>query len=166
MGGLAGAAAVGAEIALLELRGRPERLALGAVLALVFALVDVALIVELPEDLLHDLHVALVGGADEVVVFDVHQLPQILGLGDDFVHELLGRHAGGLGLALDLLSVLVGAGEEEGVVAQHLLEAGHGVGGHGGVGVADVHVARGIVDGRGDVEFRPVSHGKPLLSID
>ena len=154
VGGLAGAAAVGAEVALLQLGGGPEGLALGAVLALVFALVDVALVVELLEDLLHDLLVALVGGADEVVVLDVHQLPQILGLRHDLVHELLGGHARVGGLALDLLAVLVGAGEEVGVIARHLLEAGHGVRRDGGVGVADVHVSRGIIDRRGDVEFR------------
>ena len=43
-------------------------LAGGAVQALIGALVDVALVVELFENLLHLFFVALVGGADEVVV--------------------------------------------------------------------------------------------------
>ena len=160
---LGGAAAVRAEVALLELRGRPEGLAFGAVLALVGTLVDVALLVELLEDLLHGLDVALVGGADEVVVLDVHQLPQILGGGDDLIDKFLGRLASLRGLALDLLAMLVRAGEEVGVVAELLFEARHRVGGHGGVGVADVHVAAGVVDGRGDVERALFLHEISLL---
>ena len=160
---LGGAAAVRAEVALLELRGRPEGLAFGAVLALVGTLVDVALLVELLEDLLHGLDVALVRGADEVVVLDVHQLPQVLGGGDDLIDKFLGRLAGLRGLALDLLAVFVRAGEEVGVVAELLFEARHRVGGHGGVGVADVHVAAGVVDGRGDVERALFLHEISLL---
>ena len=62
----------------------------------------------------------VVGGADEAVIADVHQLPQILdalGALDDVIDELLRRNAGLLGLQLDLLAVLVGAGQELDVVA-------------------------------------------------
>ena len=121
--------------------------------ALVLALVDIALLVELAEDLLHDLLVAFVRGADEVIVLDVHQFPELLGLGNDLVYELLGCYACFGSLFFDLLAVLVRAGEEVGVVAGHALEAGHGVGSHGGVGVADVHVAAGVVDGGRDVKL-------------
>ena len=63
---------------------------------------------------------------------------------DDVVDKLLGGDAGLLGLVLDLLAVLVGAGQEHDVVALQALVAGHGVGGHGAVGVADVQlIARG-----------------------
>ena len=98
----------------------------------------------------------IVGGADKPVVGDVHQLPQIQHAPlpqDDVVHELLGGDPGGLGLVLDLLAVLVGAGEEHHVVALEPLEPGHGVGGHGAVGVADVELVRGIVDGGGNIEI-------------
>ena len=62
----------------------------------------------------------VVGGADEAVIADVHQLPQILdalGALDDVIDKLLRRNAGLLGLQLDLLAVLVGAGQELDVVA-------------------------------------------------
>ena len=59
---------------------------------------------------------------------------------DDVIDELLRRNAGLLGLALDLLAVLVGAGQEHDVVALQPLVAGHGVGSHGAVGVADVQL--------------------------
>ena len=133
-------AAVGA-LAVLELGLRPEGFAGLAILAHIFALVDVPLLIELLEDLLHGLHVVVVGGADEPVVGDVHQLPQVEhapGALHDVVDKLLGGYAGLLGLVLDLLAVLVGAGEEHDLTAPQALVAGHGVGGHGAVGVADV----------------------------
>ena len=103
-----------------------------------------------------------VGGADEAVVLHVHQLPQIqhaAGGGDDAVHKLLGGDPGLPGLVLDLLAVLVGAGEEHHLAALEPLVAGHGVGGHGAVGVADVQPAGGIVDGGSDIKAL-VFHGK------
>ena len=98
----------------------------------------------------------VVGGADEAVVGDVHQLPQVLdppGALHDAVHKLLGGDAGLLGLVLDLLAVLVGAGEEHHVAAGEPLVPGHGVGGHGAVGVADVQLVAGVVDGGGDIKL-------------
>ena len=98
----------------------------------------------------------IVGGADEAVVGDVHQLPQVqdaLGALHDVVQELLGGLSGGLGLVLDLLAVLVGARQEQHVAAGEPLIAGHGIGGHGAVGVADVQLVRGVVNGCGDIEF-------------
>src|SRR5699024_11200988 len=79
------AAAVGAA-AVLELGLGPETLAGLAVHAHVGALVDVGLVVQGGEDLLHALHMVIVGGADEAVIADVHGLPQILDGGHDLVH--------------------------------------------------------------------------------
>ena len=85
----------------------------------------------------------IVSGADEAVVGDVHQLPQIPdapGAFHDAVHELLGSDAGLVGLLLDLLAVLVGTGEEHDVLALQSVIPGQSVGGHGAVGVADVQL--------------------------
>jgi hypothetical protein len=104
----------------------------------------------------------VVGGADEAVVGDVHQPPQIPDAPlpvHDSVHEFLGGDAGLPGLVLDLLAVLVSAGEEHDVIAAKALVAGKGVGGHSAVGVADVQLIRWIVDGRGDVEL--LTHWSP-----
>ena len=148
------AAAVGA-LAVHQLALRPEALAGGAVLALIGALVDVALLVHGLEDLLYGGAVIVVGGADKAVVGDVHQLPQVedapLAL-HDVIHELLGGHTGFFGLRFDLLAVLVGAGEEHHVIALQALVAGDGIGGHGAVAVADVQLVRGVVDRRGDIK--------------
>ena len=161
-----GPAAIGAHLHAVffhQLGRRPEGFAGRAVHALIFAFVNISLIVEFLEDFLHDLLVAGLGGADEIVVVDVHQFPQLLGLGHDFVHVFLGRYAGFRGLGFDLLAVFVGAGEEVGVIAQHLLEPGHGIRRHGGVGVTDVHVAAGIIDGRCDIELLLFRHGATSL---
>ena len=163
---LHGAAAVRAA-PVLQLQLRPEALAGRAVPALVFRLVNVALVVQLAEDLLHRLDMAVVRGADEIVVLDVHQLPQVLDPGDNPVHILLGRLSQGLRLLLDLLAVLIGSGQEKHVVSRQLLEPGHGVRRRGAVGVPDVQIVGGIVDRRGDVERLfsvGAGHDSPLPS--
>ena len=137
--------------AVLELALGPEGLARLAVLALVRALVDIALIVQLLEDLLHLLLVHRVGGADELIVSGVHQIPDRLDLARDLVDMLLRRDAGSLCLLLNLLAVLVGAGLEVDIVAGHALVARDRVGQHDLIGVADVRLRRGVCDRRRDI---------------
>lgn len=57
------------------------------------------------------------------------------------------------GAQIDLLAVLVRAGEEHDVLAPQAVIPGQRVRGHRTVGVADVELVRGIVDGRCDIEF-------------
>ena len=160
-------AAVGA-LAVYQLAFGPEAFAGLAVFALVGALVDVAVVMHLLEDLLDGGHMVVIGGADEAVVGDVHQLPQVqhaAGAFHDVVHKLLWGDAGLLGLVLDLLAVLIGAGEEHNVVALEPLVAGHGVRCHGAVGVADMQLGGRIVNGCGNVElsFAGITHRKTSL---
>ena len=152
------AAAIGT-LAVHQLAVGPEALAGLAVVADVLALVDVALLIQLGENFLAGLHVVVVGGADEAVVADVQQLPQILDSGYDLVHILLGGHTGIGSLVLNFLAVLIGAGQEHDVIALHPLEACQCVAGHGGVAVADVQLVAGVVDGGRDVECVVFAHG-------
>ena len=161
LGGLHLSAAVGA-LAVFELRRRPERFAGRAVHALVAALIDVALLVQLFEDLLHLPLVLLVRRADELVVGDVHQVPDALYLPRHVVHELLGAHSRGGGLLLDLLPVLVRARLEAHVKALQALKARDRVGEHDLVGVADMRLARSVGDRRRDI-IRFFAHKPPLL---
>ena len=101
----------------------------------------------------------VIGGADEAVIADIQQLPQILDGGNDPVNVLLGGHACIGGLVLDLLAVLIGAGQEHDFLALHPLEAGQRIAGHGGVAVADVQLVAGVVDGGRDVECVVFTHG-------
>ena len=119
------------------------------------------------EDLLNGGDVVIVGRADEAVIGNVHQLPEVehaLRAGDDVIDELLRRDAGGLRLFLDLLAVLVGAGQEHDVAALEPLVARHRVGRHRAVGMADVQLCRGVIDRRRDVKFllTGIAHSIPL----
>ena len=159
------AAAVGA-FAVHQLALGPETLAGCAVLALVGAFIDIALLIHLPEDPLDRSDMVIVGGADEAVVGDVHQLPQVQDpalAGDDVVHELLRGLSRFLCLFFDLLAVLIGPGEEHDVIAAQSLVAGDRIRRDGAVGVADVQLVGRIVDRGGDVKCFSVFHIFSLL---
>ena len=119
------------------------------------ALVDIAIFVHLLEDLLNSFDMVAIGGTDEAVVRNVHQLPQIenaLFAFNNVVNEFLGGDTGFLGLGFDLLTMFVGTGQEHDVIAAHALVASDGVGSDGAVGVTDVQFGRRIVNGGCDIE--------------
>ena len=89
-----------------------------AVLASVGVKVDRAAFLQSAEELLDAALVFGAGGADEAVVGDAHALPEVLEGGGDLVGELLWGEVCSGGGAGYFLSVLVGAGEEKGVVAE------------------------------------------------
>ena len=66
-----GSAAVGT-FAVDKLSVEPEGFTGSAVPAFVFALIYIALVVELLEYFLNDLYMAVIGSADKVIVRDVH----------------------------------------------------------------------------------------------
>ena len=153
-------AAVGA-FAVLQLGLGPESLTVGAVPALILALIDLPAVVQLFENLLHALDVIVVGGADKTVIADIQKFPQILENGNDMIHILFGGDALRFGLLLDFQAVLIGAGEEHDVAPLHSLITGDGVAGNGAIAVPDVGVAGRIIDGCGDVK-RLFVHGCSL----
>jgi hypothetical protein len=123
-----------------------------AVPALVFALVDVALVDEHLEELLDALLVEVHGRPDEEVVRDVEGPPQVLGAADDRVGQGLGGQTPLGRRLLDLLAVFVGPGQEEDVLPGQLLEPGQGVGDDRRVGVPDVGHVVDVVDRRRDIK--------------
>ena len=137
---------------LVQLRIGPEALTGSAVFSGILALIDVALVVESLEDLLHRLNVIVVSCADISVVADIHVIPELLELGNDAVNVFLGSNALLGSLLLDLLAVLVSACKEHYVVALHSSVPGDRIAGCCGVAVADMWVSRRIIDRRGDVK--------------
>ena len=162
---LHGAVAVRAAAVLVELVLRPVALAGRAVEPFVLALVDIALLVDAAEDLLHDALVALLRRADEIIVADGESFPEVLEARDDLVRVLDGRHARLLGLLLDLEPVLVRAREEEDIVSLQAVEARDGVGDRRAVGVADVELRARIVDRRRDIEWFLLVHACSSLGV-
>ncbi len=156
---LAGSLVIGADVArLLQLLLVLEALAARAVPARVGAAVDgVAPVGCLrdPQLLPEAQHAALVdqvGGADEAVVADVVALPQLAEGRRDPVAVLLLGDALLARDTLDVLAVLVGAGQEEDVVAGEPARARERVGRDRGVRVADVRHVVHVVDRRRQVE--------------
>ena len=74
----------------------------------------------------------------------------------------LRRHATGFRRALDLLAVLVGAGEKEHVIAEQPPRSRDRVGDHRRVRVAEMRLGVHVIDRRGQVE---ASHGSVVLSL-
>ena len=146
-----GSAAVGA-FAVNGLGLGPEGLAGLAIKPLVVALIDIALVVHFFEYLLHGFLVILIGGPDEFVIGYVHQLPEILDARNDIIDIFLGGNARRLGFILDLLTVLIRAGQEKGVVALEAPVTSLGIRRNGRVGVADMQLIRGIIYRRSDVK--------------
>ena len=104
-------------------------------------------------DRLAGLVVARLGGADEIVVGGAERLGHRAEDRRVAVGKLLRRDAFLLGRLLHLQAVLVGAGQEEDVLAVEPLEARQRVGGDDLIGMADMRLAVRIEDRRGEVEF-------------
>src|SRR6185369_12233277 len=124
-----------------------------AILPDVVAFVDVVVLAAAAEEPLHGADVREIGGADEFVrgnaEFFPERFPGFSHAGDKFGF----RDAGFLRGALDVDAVLIGAGGHDHVEAAHALKPAHGVADDGGVDVADVRQAVGVVDRRRQIVF-------------
>jgi hypothetical protein len=109
--------------------------------------------------------VARLGGADEIVVGEVQRRGHGAEALRVAVGELARRDAFLDGRLLHLEAMLVGAGQEEHVLAVEPLEARDRIGGDRLVGVPDVRRPVRIGNGRGDVEFRFPAHGGRFRSL-
>ncbi len=74
--------------------------------------IDLAALLQLLPQRLDAAHMARLGRADEIVVADVEKLRHLAPGGRDAVAEFLRRNAGGARRLLDLLAMLVAAGQE------------------------------------------------------
>jgi hypothetical protein len=113
--------------------------------------VDVPVVIDALEHLLHAAHVLLVGGADEEVVGGIELRREGLEALGVAVGQLLGLEPLGAGRVGDRLTVLVGAGEKEDVLAALAHVARQDVGGHRRVGVPEVGLGVHVVDRGRDV---------------
>ena len=138
-------------LAVYKLRRSPERLTRSTVHALVVALVNITLIIELLKNLLYLLLVILIRCADKFVIGGVHQIPDCLDLSCHLVYELLWRNAFCFRFQLDFLTVLVRTGLEPYIVALSPLITGNAVRQHNLVGIADMRLTGCVGDGSCDI---------------
>ena len=144
-------AAVRAILAVYQLVLGPEGFARRAVPAFVLALVDVALFVHLHEERLDSLDVSRLRGADEIIVGNLHGLPQVLDACNHFVYILLRGDSFFFRQKLDLLTVFVCACQEHDIVTLQSLEPGHGVGHYSTVSVTYMKVRARVINWCADV---------------
>ena len=138
-------------LAVHQLGLREKGFAGSTVQPFIIAFIDIALIVQLLEDLLHLGLMVCVRGADELIIGGVHQIPDPLDLPGHVIHEGLRRHPGRLRLQLDLLPMLVRTGLETDIKALLSFKAGDTVSQHDLIGVPDVGLAGGVGDRCGDI---------------
>ena len=129
----------------------PERFARRAVHAFIRSLVDIPLLIQPAEDLLHLLLMPLIRGADEVVIAGVHHVERVLdGIGYA-VDEFFRGNALFLCLFFDLLPMFIRAGLKEHIIALCAAVTGDRIRQHDLVSIADVRLARRVRDRRGDI---------------
>ena len=161
---LHGTSAVGA-LAVNSLRVGKEGLTGSAVPALVFALVDIAVLIELCKYLFNSFLVVFVGGADEIIVACVHSVPDLFDLARDTVNVLLGSDVCRSGKIFYLLSVLVGTGAEENVISHSSFVSCDSVGGNNLVGVTEVRLLGSVCNSCGYIIILFVVHFYTFLKI-
>ena len=110
-------------LAVHQLGIRPEGLARRTVPSLIMSLVDIALLIELLENLLDLSDVIRICRADEFVVGGIHQIPDPVNLSCHVIYILLRRTSLLLGLVLNLLAVLVRTGLKIYLISLHPAES-------------------------------------------
>src|SRR5215475_630358 len=127
--------------------------AVGAIQALVFALVDVAVLPHPPPKFLGGALVVIVSGADPVVVGEAVRREGRLEFVDDVVNVPFNGQAALFRRALDVQSVLIGPGQKEGLEAALTLVASHRVGDQRRVKVAEMRMRVDVIYRRCNVEL-------------
>ena len=94
-----------------------------AIPALLAPLHHIAIFLHPGKELPHQLLMLGAGGADEAVVTDLPAAPEIAVAGADGIAVGLGTEPGGFSGALDLLAVLIAAGDEHNLLPSQALKA-------------------------------------------
>ena len=149
-----------------ELRFGVEGLALPAVETIVLPLVDVALVIHVFEDLLYGLFMIIIRCPDELVIGNVHQIPDPLDLGGSTVYKFLWRYALLGSLVLILLTMLIRSGLKKDIIALLPFKAGYGICHYDLVGISYMRLSRSIGYRRRDIIISLVSCHNALFSCE
>ena len=145
----------------------PEAFAGYAVLARIAALIDIALVVKLCDNVLYCFDMVIVGSSYIAVVAYVHKAPELLEVYHDFVNVLLGSFSRLFSVLLDFSPMLVRSRKEHNVIALHSLEAGDCIAGHRCVAVTDMRITRRIIYRCGNIKcFFLLHYNKMWLIVE
>src|SRR3954451_1951393 len=108
---------------------------------------------------------ARLGCADEVVVSDVQEASHVAERAGDLIGKLLWREPARLSRALDLLPVLVGAGQKSDIPTVQPHESRQHVARYGRVSVTEMRLVVDVIDRRGEKVWPGGGHN-PLQSRD
>ena len=146
----------------LDLRVGDKGFVSSEVPSLVLTRVNIAARRDALDDLRNRAFVPCIGGADEIVVGDVENSPQVVVVGHYAVGELDRLDALGVGRLFDLLTVLVGSGEKSHLGAGEPMVARKDIGHDRRIDVPNVGHVVDVVNRRRDVEA--VGHSASMNS--
>ncbi|EJX07158.1 hypothetical protein, membrane [gut metagenome] len=138
-------AAVGA-FAINQLTLQPVGFAGNAVQALVVFLINIALLKNLLQHVLHNLVVTFFAGTDKVIVGNVQLFPKQFKISDNSVYILDRGNALFLGFALNFQTMLITAGQEKYILALQTVKTCQAVGNSGAVCVTNMQIVTGIIN--------------------
>ena len=138
--------AVFVTVDLSQLTFRKVLLIIDGIPANVFTFVNVALVNKLLKNLLHGFFMIVIRGPNKLIIGDFQFFPQFFNAGCHLVNVGLGFHPQFFSLFFNLETMFVSPRQEENVIAIQTLKAGFSVTGNFGVGIADVQLARWIID--------------------
>ena len=156
------AAADRAFVPVNQLRLCIERLALGTVHAVVRAEINVALIIEPAENLLHLLLMVFICRADKAVIGSVHQIPDFFDLASLFIDKGLRCHMRLRRTLLDFLAVFIRTCLEVHVIAVRSLPSGNTVRHDDFVRIADMRLSGRVGDRCRNIIFSLILHIYPF----
>ena len=105
------------------------------------------------------------GGSDEIVVREIHSFGQVAEALGHLIRECLWRDARVSGRFLYFLTMLVGAGQEIGVLPEQFSVTSENISGNGCVGMTYVRMAIDVIDWGCDVENSALFSAKVASSI-
>ena len=137
---------------LVKLWLSPEAFARRAVFALVFALVNIALVIKSLEDLLNSFNVIIVSSSDVSVIADVHVAPKLFESLDYLINIFLRCNTLFSSLLFDFQTMLVSACEEHDIIALHTSVSGNRIAGNSGVAVTDMRITGRVIYRGSDIK--------------
>ena len=121
--------------------------------SLIFTLINIPIIIDLLQNRLNDFNMPILRCADEVIIFDLKLFPQLQKSQSELIAVLLRRNIAAFCSLLDLLPVLIQAGQEKNLTTRIAMKAGKHISQYRGISMPDMRFIIYVINGGCDVEF-------------